>query len=89
MMDEGHTVDVIYLDFAKAFESVSYRFLLAKMKSFCLGDVVSVIGPLLFLLFVNDLPDVFETLTLLFADDIKIVTRRSQSMNCHSSLTAA
>ncbi len=36
----------------------------------------SVIGPLLFLLFVNDLPDVLETMTLLFADDVKLVTRR-------------
>ncbi len=49
----------------------------------------SVIGPLLFLLFVNDLPDVLETLTLLFADYVNMVTRRSQSMNLHSSLTAA
>ncbi len=40
MMDAGHTVDVIYLDFAKAFDSVNHRFLLAKMKSFGLGDVV-------------------------------------------------
>ncbi len=38
MMDEGHTVDVIFLDFAKAFDSVNHRFLLAKMKSFSLGD---------------------------------------------------
>ncbi len=102
---------------------VNYRFLLAKMKSFGLGDVVvrwieaylsglvsrvhvggehsrsipmhsgvpqgSVIGPLLFLLFVNDLPDALETMTLFFADEIKMVTRRSQSMNLHSSLTAA
>ncbi len=44
----------------------------------------SVIGPLLFLLFVNDLPDVLETLTLLFADNVKMVTRRSQSMNLQS-----
>ncbi len=49
----------------------------------------SVIGPLLFLLFVNDLPDVLETMTLLFADDAKMVTRRSQSMTLHSCLTAA
>ncbi len=49
----------------------------------------SVIGPLLFLLFVNDLPDALETMTLLFADDVKMLTWRSQSMNLHSSLTAA
>ncbi len=101
MMDEGHTVAVIYLDFAKAFDSVNHRFLLAKMKSFGLGDVTvrwiethlsgrvstvhvggehsgdipmhsgvpqgAVIGPFLFLLFVNNLTDALETLTLLFA----------------------
>ncbi len=49
----------------------------------------SVIGPLLFLLFVNDLPDALETMTLLFADDFKMVTQRSQSVNLHSSLAAA
>ncbi len=48
-----------------------------------------MIGPLLFFLFVNDLPDVLETMTLLFADDVKMVTRRSPSMNLHSSFTAA
>ncbi len=37
----------------------------------------------------NYLPDALETLTLLFADDVKMVTRRSQSMNHHSSLTPA
>ncbi len=49
----------------------------------------SVIGPLLFLLFVDNLPDVLGTVTLLFADDVKMVTRRLQSMNLRSSLTAA
>ncbi len=40
-------------------------------------------------LFVTDLPDVLESLTLLFADDVRMVTRRSQSMNLHSSLAVA
>ncbi len=40
MMDEGHTVDITYLEFSKAFDSVNHRFLLPKMKSFGLGDVV-------------------------------------------------
>ncbi len=40
MMDKGHTVDVVYVDFDKAFVSVNHRFLLSKMKTFGLGDVV-------------------------------------------------
>ncbi len=40
MTDEGHTVDVIYLDFAKTFDSVNHRFLLPKIKSFGLGDFI-------------------------------------------------
>ncbi len=39
MMGEGHTIDVIYLDFAKAIDSAYHRFLLAKMNSIGLGDV--------------------------------------------------
>ncbi len=40
MMDEDHTVDVIYLNFVKAFDSVNHRFLLAKMEAFGIGGVV-------------------------------------------------
>ncbi len=39
--------------------------------------------------FVNDLLHVLETLTLLIADDVKMVIRRTQIMNLHSYLTAA
>ncbi len=38
----------------------------------------SVIGPLLFLLFVYDLPSVISVTTLVFADDVKMVSPRSQ-----------
>ncbi len=40
MMNEGHTVNTIYFDFAIAFDSVSHRFLLAKMNSIGLSDTV-------------------------------------------------
>ncbi len=40
MMDEGHTLDVIYLDFAKAFDYTNQTCLSAKMESFGIGDVV-------------------------------------------------
>ncbi len=45
----------------------------------------SMRGPLLILLFVNDL----QALTLLFADDVKLVAPRTQNMNLHSFLMAA
>ncbi len=32
-MDVGHTVDIVYLDFAKALHSTNHRFLLTKLKS--------------------------------------------------------
>ncbi len=41
----------------------------------------SMIGPLLFLLFVNDLLDVLEALMMLFADDVNMVNRWTQNMN--------
>ncbi len=46
----------------------------------------SVVGPLLFLLFVNDLPSVINVATLLFADDVKVVSPRSQNDLLQNSL---
>ncbi len=45
----------------------------------------SVIDPIVFLLFVNDLPDALEALVLLFADDVKMVTQRTQNISLLSS----
>ncbi len=40
LLDEGHTVVLGYLDFAKAFDSVNHRFLLAKLMSSGIDRVV-------------------------------------------------
>ncbi len=46
-------------------------------------------GPLLFLLFVNDLPDLLQGKVLLFADDANIISPRSQYNNTELSLRGA
>ncbi len=40
LLDEGHTVDLVYLDFTKAFDSIKNWFLLAKLKSSGLDGAV-------------------------------------------------
>ena len=104
--DRGENVDVIYTDFAKAFDKVPHQRLLTKLKSHGIGGKVlnwisswlgnraqrvcmngfsslwravvsgvpqgSVLGPILFLIFINDIDIGLVNWILKFADDIKI-----------------
>ena len=106
LLDTGTTIDVVYTDFQKAFDSVPHRRLMSKLEaygvhghllswinSFLLGRkqrVVinglestwkavfsgvpqgSVLGPILFLIYINDIVDNLSCTTYLFADDMKL-----------------
>ena len=106
-LDSKGWVDVIYLDIAKAFDSVSHKKLLHKLQNVGITGLMlkwiaaflsnrsqtvningsvsnpvsvtsgvpqgSVLGPLLFLIYINELPDVVKNCKIkLFADDSKI-----------------
>jgi len=105
-LDEGYGLDIIYLDYRKAFDSVPHRRLLEKLKALGISGKLlrwfegflisrtmkvgvrgafsqllevlsgvpqgSVLGPLLFLLFVNELPSWVQSGMSMFADDTKV-----------------
>ena len=113
-LDSGKAVDVVYLDFSKAFNKVSHRKLISKLSSLGLGGNLlnwiknwlihrkqrvilngfksdwlnvssgvpqgSVLGPLLFVLYVNDLEMGLGSRVWKFADDTKLV-RSIDSVN--------
>ena len=104
--DEGNAVDIIYLDFKKAFDSVPHQRLLVKIKSYGISGNLynwitdfltgrsqrvrvendfsnhaqvlsgipqgSILGPILFTIFINDISDGIESVCRVFADDTKV-----------------
>ena len=109
-VDQGYGIDVAYLEFSKAFDSVPHQRLLQKLASYgfsgqllcwleeflsdCCQRVIlngsfsnwcpvtsgvpqgSVLGPLLFTLYINDIPkhDIVCTDLSFFADSSKVYT---------------
>ena len=106
ILDNGKDIDVIYLDFCKAFDKVPHRRLLKKLWAYGIRGQIhqwikeflsnriqkvivegkesvtakvtsgipqdSVLGPILFLVFITDLPSVIQALKKFFADDAKL-----------------
>ena len=120
-LDQKKSVDVVYIDFQKAFDTVVHskllhkleailpnRFLKGWIRSFLSGrsQVVtlngtlsepipvssgvpqgSVLGPTLFLIYINDLVDIIKHSKItLFADDLKIYNTSDQQQLLQSDL---
>ena len=111
-VDEGSPVDVIYLDFQKAFDKVPHQRLLLKLKSYGMENSIinwieqwlndrrqrvvvdgevsswkpdlsgvpqgSVLGPILFLVYINDLEEGVTGNILKFADDTKLLRKTKE-----------
>ena len=115
-LDRGESLDTIYLDFMKAFDTVPHQRLATKLQkygiegntlrwiqSFLTGrkqqvivngckssfkEVLSgipqgsVLGPILFVIFINDLPEIVSCGIKLFADDAKIYRTVNSMEDC-------
>ena len=120
---EGGVIDTIYLDFAKAFDTVPHHRLLGKLQAYGIqGNLFhwikeflnertqivmvngveseptsvlsgipqgTVLGPLLFVVYINDILDNVESHGLLFADDTKIyrvITKKEDAKSLRDDL---
>ncbi len=108
LLEDEDTVDVVYLDFAKAFDTVPHLRLIEKLKALGINGRIlkwisaflirrqrvivngspskwtdvesgvpqgSVLGPVLFIIFINDMPNQIDNFISLFADDTKLYGR--------------
>ena len=105
-LDNREGVDIVFLDYRKAFDSVPHKRLVHKIARYGFGEVFtrwinnflsdrtqsvsirgefsepkvvlsgvpqgSVLGPLLFILYVNEIPEILQGTAKLFADDTKV-----------------
>ena len=119
-IEEGCNIDIIYLDFRKAFDTVPHKRLLEKIKSYgitgnlynWISDFLtertqkvrvnnqlsketvvhsgipqgSILGPILFTIFINDLPEGLKSICKIFADDTKIYDKAEHSRNIQDDI---
>ena len=120
MIENKFPIDIIYLDFRKAFDTVPHERLLKKMEAYgivgkllnwvrdflsnrkqrvrvgnCMSsekDVKSgipqgsILGPVLFTIFINDLPDEVTSFCKIFADDTKIYDKSDNHKTLQDNL---
>ena len=82
-MDKGRLVGMILLDLKKAFDTVNHSILVAVSGTFsseaeieCGVPQGSILGRLLFLIYVNDMSAAVKQKLLLYADDFALLVQR-------------